>query len=395
MQLKLKKREDKRIRAGHAWIYSNEVDTQATPLSQFQPGQMASLVSADGQALGSVLMSPQALICGRLWRRQGDGEITTEEVQQRLLQAQALRQQCFDQPYYRLVYGDSDRLPGLVVDRFGDYLAVQLMSAAWEQRQSLLIDSLVAVFQPKGIVWCNDVPLREQEGLESYRRVAWGDVPERIELLENQGRYQIQPLSGQKTGWFYDHRQSRKRMGQYAAGKRVLDVFSYVGAWGIEAALSGATAVTCVDSSKSAIQQLTDNAALNGVSNQVSGVVGEANQVLSELCQDKQKFDLVILDPPAFIKRRKDAKAGLQGYRNINQKALRLLKPGGYLVSASCSMHLAEAQLQEIVQTSARHVDRFVQLVERGEQGPDHPVHPAIPETRYLKAMFFRVLNND
>ena len=395
MQLKLKKREDKRIRAGHAWIYSNEVDTQATPLNQFQPGQLVSLVSADGQALGSVLMSPQALICGRLWRRQGDGEITAEEVQQRLLQAQALRQQCFDQPYYRLVYGDSDRLPGLVVDRFGDYLAVQLMSAAWEQRQSLLIDSLVAVFQPKGIVWCNDVPLREQEGLESYRRVAWGDVPERIELLENQGRYQIQPLSGQKTGWFYDHRQSRKRMGQYAAGKRVLDVFSYVGAWGIEAALSGATAVTCVDSSKSAIQQLTDNAALNGVSDQVSGVVGEANQVLSELCQDKQKFDLVILDPPAFIKRRKDAKAGLQGYRNINQKALRLLKPGGYLVSASCSMHLAEAQLQEIVQTSARHVDRFVQLVERGEQGPDHPVHPAIPETRYLKAMFFRVLNND
>ena len=395
MQLKLKKREDKRIRAGHAWIYSNEVDTQATPLSQFQPGQMVSLVSADGQALGSVLMSPQALICGRLWRRQGDGEITAEEVQQRLLQAQALRQQCFDQPYYRLVYGDSDRLPGLVVDRFGDYLAVQLMSAAWEQRQSLLIDSLVEAFQPKGIVWCNDVPLREQEGLESYRRVAWGDVPERIELLENQGRYQIQPLSGQKTGWFYDHRQSRKRMGQYAAGKRVLDVFSYVGAWGIEAALSGATAVTCVDSSKSAIQQLTENAALNGVSDQVSGVVGEANQVLSELCQDKQKFDWVILDPPAFIKRRKDAKAGLQGYRNINQKALRLLKPGGYLVSASCSMHLAEAQLQEIVQTSARHVDRFVQLVERGEQGPDHPVHPAIPETRYLKAMFFRVLNND
>ena len=395
MQLKLKKREDKRIRAGHAWIYSNEVDTQATPLNQFQPGQLVSLVSADGQALGSVLMSPQALICGRLWRRQGDGEITAEEVQQRLLQAQALRQQCFDQPYYRLVYGDSDRLPGLVVDRFGDYLAVQLMSAAWEQRQSLLIDSLVEAFQPKGIVWCNDVPLREQEGLESYRRVAWGDVPERIELLENQGRYQIQPLSGQKTGWFYDHRQSRKRMGQYAAGKRVLDVFSYVGAWGIEAALSGATAVTCVDSSKSAIQQLTDNAALNGVSDQVSGVVGEANQVLSELCQDKQKFDWVILDPPAFIKRRKDAKAGLQGYRNINQKALRLLKPGGYLVSASCSMHLAEAQLQEIVQTSARHVDRFVQLVERGEQGPDHPVHPAIPETRYLKAMFFRVLNND
>lgn len=395
MQLKLKKREDKRIRAGHAWIYSNEVDTQATPLSQFQPGQMVSLVSADGQALGSVLMSPQALICGRLWRRQGDGDITAEEVQQRLLQAQTLRQQCFDQPYYRLVYGDSDRLPGLVVDRFGDYLAVQLMSAAWEQRQSLLIDSLVEAFQPKGIVWCNDVPLREQEGLESYRRVAWGDVPERIELLENQGRYQIQPLSGQKTGWFYDHRQSRKRMGQYAAGKRVLDVFSYVGAWGIEAALSGATAVTCVDSSKSAIQQLTENAALNGVSDQVSGVVGEANQVLSELCQDKQKFDLVILDPPAFIKRRKDAKAGLQGYRNINQKALRLLKPGGYLVSASCSMHLAEAQLQEIVQTSARHVDRFVQLVERGEQGPDHPVHPAIPETRYLKAMFFRVLNND
>ena len=395
MQLKLKKREDKRIRAGHAWIYSNEVDTQATPLSQFQPGQMVSLVSADGQALGSVLMSPQALICGRLWRRQGDGDITAEEVQQRLLQAQTLRQQCFDQPYYRLVYGDSDRLPGLVVDRFGDYLAVQLMSAAWEQRQSLLIDSLVEAFQPKGIVWCNDVPLREQEGLESYRRVAWGDVPERIELLENQGRYQIQPLSGQKTGWFYDHRQSRKRMGQYAAGKRVLDVFSYVGAWGIEAALSGATAVTCVDSSKSAIQQLTENAALNGVSDQVSGVVGEANQVLSELCQDKQKFDWVILDPPAFIKRRKDAKAGLQGYRNINQKALRLLKPGGYLVSASCSMHLAEAQLQEIVQTSARHVDRLVQLVERGEQGPDHPVHPAIPETRYLKAMFFRVLNND
>ena len=197
---------------------------------------------------------------------------------------------------------------------------------------------------------------------------------------------------GQKTGWFYDQRMNRARLRDYVSGKRVLDVFSYVGAWGLQAAAGGAGEVLCVDASETALGHIHANAAANGLSAQVATLQGDAFEALAELRSAQEKFDVVVLDPPAFIKRRKDAKAGEQAYYRLNQLGMQLLERDGILVSASCSHHLAESQLQKLLLHCSRHLDRHLQLLERGHQAPDHPVHPAIAETSYLKALFCRVL---
>jgi 23S rRNA (cytosine1962-C5)-methyltransferase len=221
--------------------------------------------------------------------------------------------------------------------------------------------------------------------------VAYGDVPESVELIENGTRFMAPVHGGQKTGWFYDHRINRSQLQQYVAGKRVLDVFSYIGGWGIQAAVAGASEVYCVDASATAIDAVLANATLNGVEDRVAAIQGKAIDVLKQLIADQERFDVVVLDPPAFIKKRKDQKAGEAAYRHINELGMRLLGRDGLLVSASCSMHLAKETLLDIVRASGRHLDRHVQIIGQGGQGPDHPIHPAIAETDYLKAVFARV----
>ena len=392
--LRLKANADRRLRAGHLWVYSNEIDVAATPLNLFQPGDQAILEAAGGKALGIVAMSPNNLICARLLSRDTKHVLDKSLLVHRLNVALSLRERLFDKPFYRLVYGDSDLLPGLVVDRFGDHLVVQLASAAMERAKDAVIEALVQVLKPRGILFKNDSSARDAEGLERYVDTAFGVVPEWVDLEENGVKFQAPVLEGQKTGWFYDHRMNRARLAPYVKGKRVLDLFSYIGGWGVQAAAFGASEVFCVDASGFALDGVERNAALNEVAEKVTCVEGDVFAALKELKAAEERFDVIVADPPAFIKRKKDIKNGEAAYRRLNETAMRMLNKDGILVSASCSMHLEEDHLQNILLTSARHLDRNIQLLERGAQGPDHPVHPAINETRYIKSLTVRLLPN-
>lgn len=381
---------ERRLRAGHVWIYSNEIDTARTPLKQFEPGQQVVVHNAAGKPLGIAYVNPHTLICARLVSR--DHALDKSLLVHRLNIALALRERVFPGPFYRLAYGDSDGLPGLVVDRFGDYVVVQVNTAGMERVLDDIVVALQQVLKPRGILLKNDSRVRAAEELPEYVRVAAGEVPEQVELTENGCRFLAPLYHGQKTGWFYDHRDARARLPLYAKERRVLDVFSYVGGWGIQAAAGGASETTFVDSSASALELVRANAALNGVGAAVRTLEGSAFDVLKELHEAGERFDTIVLDPPAFIPRRKDIKAGETAYRRINELAIRLLNRDGFLVSASCSLHLTRPALTDILRASARHLDRQLQVLEQHGQGADHPVHPAIAETDYLKSVFCRVL---
>lgn len=390
--VKLKKNEDRRLRAGHLWVYSNEVDTANTPLGQYETGQLVEIQTAGGLTLGTGYINPHSLICVRMVSRNTEYWLNHSLLVHRIQVALSLRERLYGKPYYRLVYGESDGLPGLVVDRFGDYLVAQITTAGMERVRDEVVSALQKVLQPAGILFRNDSSMRTMEGLESYNEVVHGEVPERVRLEENGVPFDVPLAAGQKTGWFYDHRENRARLGRYVQGSRVLDLFSYLGGWGVQAAVNGAEQVTCVDSSAAALEQLLDNAQLNGVQDKVTALQGDAFDALKSLRDERAKFDVVVLDPPAFIKRKKDTKKGLEAYRRLNELAMRLLSRDGILVSASCSFHLSRKELQNLLLKSSRHLDRNLSILEQGFQGPDHPIHPAIPETEYLKAIFCRVL---
>lgn len=389
--LKLKAKADRRLRAGHVWIYSNEVDTQATPLKNLQAGEQVVIESAQGKVLGVAIASPNSLICARLFGREPKYRLDKSLLVHRLNIALSLRQSVTDKPYYRLVYGDSDGLSGLVVDRFGDVLVVQIATAGMELIKEDIVAALVQVLKPTGILIKNDARIRAAEELPEYVEVAYGEVPDLVPIEENGVRFEVPVFGGQKTGWFYDHRASRQRLQDYVAGKRVLDVFSYIGGWGVQAASFGAESVMCVDASEQALDWVEHNAALNGVAEKVATFHGSAFDVMKQLHSEGERFDVVIIDPPAFIPRRKDIRKGEQAYRRANELAMRLLTKDAVLVSGSCSMHLSRESLVDILRASARHLDRQLQILEQGGQTFDHPIHPAIPETDYLKALFARV----
>ncbi|MFK7733212.1 MAG: class I SAM-dependent rRNA methyltransferase [Pseudomonadales bacterium] len=388
--LQLNRGADKRLRKGHLWVYSNEIDTKATPLKALQAGQQVQLLGEKQKTVGLATVNPNGLICARIFSREPKQRLDKSLLAHRFNQALSLRERFFDAPYYRLVYGDSDLLPGLVVDRFGEHLVVQIATAGMEAVSQEILDALDQCLRPESILFRNDHAAREMEGLPLHQ-TEYGPVPEFAELTENNTRFLAPIKAGQKTGWFYDHRMNRASLQTLCEGKRVLDVFSYTGGWGVQAAVAGAKEVICVDASAQALEWTNENAVLNGVQDSVSTMQGKAIEVMKTLIAEETRFDVVVLDPPAFIKRRKDQKSGEAAYYHINELGMRLLARDGLLVSGSCSMHLAQDRLIDQVRSAGRKIDRQVQIVHRGGQGPDHPVHPAIPETDYLKALFARV----
>jgi len=390
--LKLKKNEERRIRAGHLWVFSNEVDSAQTPFGQFEAGQLVELQAYTGKSLGIAYVNPASLICARLLSRDPKHPPSESLLVHRIKVALSLRQRFFPQPYYRLVYGESDFLPGLVVDRFDDVLVVQITTAGMEVMKLDVIAALEKVIRPRAILLRNDSPAREREGLPLYVDSVLGDVPEEVQVEDSGVSYRTSIVSGQKTGWYYDQRMNRQALAGIVRGQRVLDVFSYIGAWGVKAAVEGAAEVVCVDASAQALERVGENAELNNVAERMSGLQGDAFQVLKALREEREKFDVVIVDPPAFIKRKKDFKQGREAYHRINEMAMQLLSKDGLLVSGSCSHHLPRQELQRLLLAGARHLDRNMQVLMQGYQGPDHPVHPAIPETEYLKAIFARVI---
>ena len=390
LKLRLKPGKERRIRGGHPWVYSNEVDVAATPLKGLPAGAVVIVEDHRGGALGAATVSPNSLICARIYSRHPGQLLDNDFLCARLRAAMALREQTYPGGCYRLCYGDADGLPGLVVDRFGDYLAVQLTTAGMDAIRDQVITALRQVVGPKGIVLRNLGPFRQMEGLPEEVVVAWGDVPESVEISENGARFAVPLLQGQKTGWFYDHRENRALLQRLCPGKTVLDVFSYAGGWGVEALVAGAESACCVDASAEALRAAQASAELNGVEGRFSRVQGKATDVLKALAAEGRQFDVVVLDPPAFIKRRKDIRQGEKAYHQINQLAMKVLAPGGLLVSASCSMHLSEAMLMDVVRQAGARSGRQLQVIHSGGAGLDHPLHPAIAETRYLKAIFCR-----
>lgn len=391
--LHLKKNEERRLRQGHLWVYSNEVDIKRSPLADFSPGQQVVVAGNDGKALGCAYVNPHSLICGRMVSRSDNQRLDQSLLVHRIKIALSLRERFFDKPFYRLVYGESDFLPGLVVDRFGDVLVAQLNTAGMDVLREEVVAALDKVLKPRAILLRNDSSARLQEGLEQEVVTALGEVPQSVEIEENNTRFEVPLLSGQKTGWFYDHRLNRARLQHLAADKRVLDVFSYIGGWGVAAASAGASEVVCIDSSPRALDMVERNAQLNNVGDRVQCIEGDAFEALKALRAERERFDVVVVDPPAFIKRRKDAKKGIEAYRRLNQAAMQLLGKDGILVSASCSYHLQRDSLRDLLQQGARHLDRSLQIIEQGHQGPDHPIHPAIVETDYIKCLTARVVS--
>lgn len=391
-RLRLAKHEDRRLRAGHVWIFSNEVDAKVTPLTGFEPGQPVLVEDAGGRPLGTGYVNPHALICARLVSRDPAYVLDRSLITHRLNIALSLRERLYDSPYYRLTFGDSDALPGLVIDRYGDVCVAQITTAGMERVKDDILAALAKTVRPRAVLWRNDAAVRALENLPAYVEPALGEVPDTITLEEHGARFEVPLAGGQKTGWYYDQRPNRARLRAYARGCRVLDVFSYLGGFGVQAARSGATGVVCVESSSRAADLLRQNAAANGVGDAIEVVTEDAFEALRRLRAARERFDVVVLDPPALIKRKKDIKEGTLAYRRLNEMALQVLAKDGILVSCSCSYHLTRETLREALLRASRHLDRFLALLEEGSQGPDHPVHPAIPETGYLKAYFARVL---
>jgi 23S rRNA (cytosine1962-C5)-methyltransferase len=392
--LRLKRNEDRRLHTGHLWIFSNEVDTQQTPLTKFKAGELVRVLAHNDRALGLAYVNPQSLISARMlgtWKVPDVAWLVT-----RIRAALSLRERLYPRPYYRLVYGESDGLPGLVVDRYGSACVVQIGTAGMENLKPQIQEALIQVIRCESLLFKNDSSAREMEGLPNYVEAAKGQFDGLGQVMEDGLEFRAPLVEGQKTGWFFDQAANRRALTKYVRkGARVLDVFSYVGAWGVRAAHSGAAEVLCVDSSAAALELAASNAQRNGVNEGNGGklttVKGDAFDVLEDLAKKRARFDIVVIDPPAFAKRKKDLPKALAAYKRLNQLAMRLMGDEGVLVSCSCSYHVTPEDLQDAIAKAARAADKHLQILEIGGQAPDHPVHPAIPETRYLKAYFCRV----
>lgn len=385
-RLRINKRDQQRIRDGHLWVYSNEVDTKVTPLKAIE-GHLVDLEDHRGQFIATASFNSQSLICARIVSNTAMSELDQTFFADKIEAALAIREQLFKQPYYRLVFGEGDFLPGLVIDRFNDIFVVQISTQAIENVKSILVAALQSIFgQDIRILFKHDGKGRHMEQLPEYNEHVGAEF-EYIELIENGVQFQT-PFDGQKTGWFFDHRAGRQWLNDCVSGKSVLDIFSYVGGWGIQAAKNGASKVTCVDSSQKAIDHVAYNATLNQVSN-VTAICADAFEYLK--AKTNEQFDVVVLDPPALIQKRRDFEQGRQAYFVLNEQALKRTKDGGILISASCSLHMTTEELLKIVQQVARRQQKQVQLIHQARPAADHPRLLSMPEADYLKCFMFKV----
>ncbi len=390
--LQLKPREEKRLLAGHLWVYSNEVDNRKTPLKRFKPGQPVMIVSASSRVIGTGYVNPNSLICARLVTRSLETALDGVLIRQRLGQALALRQAIYPEPYYRLCFGESDGLPGLVLDRFGQYCSGQITTAGMQRFQAEIESALDELLQPRSLIWRNDVAVRQLEGLPAENELVFGQMPDEVEVHEAGLVFRTSLTQGQKTGWFYDQTANRYRLGKYVAGADVADLYSYLGGWGLRAAQAGAQSVVCVDSSPAAVAGVQRAAEDNQLNDRVKACQKDVQAWMQEAADAGRQYDVVVLDPPALIKRKRDQRDGQRAYQRLNELALRIVRPGGVLFSFSCSQHLSRDELRKTINRAGMRQGIPLQVLENLQQGPDHPVHPAMVETEYLKGFVIRRL---
>lgn len=390
--LRLKKREERRVQSGHGWVFSNEIDTQATPLKQLEPGSAITLETSNGKFLAHAYVNPHSLITARVTSRRANKPFSATMLRERLELALQLRSYRYSDNYYRLVHSEGDFLPGLTVDRYDNVLVVQITTAGMERFRDDIVDALQQLCEARSIFLRNDTPVRELEQLPLYREWAVGGVVDVLQIRENGLHFEVPAEISQKTGWFYDHRDSRAALAPWVSGKRVLDVYSYVGGFGVCAAHMGAREVLGIDVSANAVDAAMANAALNNVSDRYSARCADAVEAMRTLFEEGERFDVVVLDPPAFIKRRKDRDAGLRHYALNNRLAMRLLAPGGVLFSASCSQALSHDDLLQQMRKSLPASALGLQILAPLQQAADHPVNVAMPETLYLTGAVARVV---
>jgi 23S rRNA (cytosine1962-C5)-methyltransferase len=381
--------QDRRVKAGHPWAFSNEI-AMSPALRALPPGHAVRLEGDDGVRHGAWTFNPHSLIAARLLDREPDAALDLAWAKRRLGAALALRTKLLDAPFYRLVHAEADGLPGLVIDRYGDALALQANTAGMEVLTPLLVEALQALLAPRLIVARNDAAVRTLEGLPEETRVLLGEAaPARAE--EGGLGFAVDLLGGQKTGWFFDQRENRYRVARLAPGATVLDAFCHTGGFGLRCAAAGAARVTLLDRSAHALDLAMATAAANGLAARVEARKAEALEDLERMAGSGTRFDIVVADPPAFAKSRKDQPAALRGYGKLARLAAARVAPGGFLFIASCSHHVAAGDFADAVIWGIGRAHRHGRLLFQGGAGPDHPVHPALPESAYLKALLFQL----
>lgn len=390
-RLTLRPKREGRAAAGHPWIFSNELEAGFVDL---EPGAAVDVFDAKGAFVGRGLLSPHSLIAVRLYTKSRYDDLDAPLFYaSRIREALAYREAVYPgRSAYRLVHAEGDFLPGLVVDRFGDALAVQLNTVGLDRRRPQLEAALRDVLGSVGAVLRNDNRVRELEGLALGREAWFGEIPEHVEFDELGVRFRVELLGGQKTGHFFDQAENRLAAGRLSAGRSVLDVYANSGGFALQALAHGATRAITVDKSAPNAERALENAALNGFEGRLDAVVAEGAAFLEKLVGEGKRFGVVVLDPPAFAKTRKTAGNALRGYERINALGMSLVEPGGFLVTSSCSHHVHEDRFLEMLAKAASTAGRRLRMVRRGEQAADHPVLPAVPETRYLKQVTLQVL---
>ncbi len=385
--LTLKAGAERRLLQGHRWVFSNEIGAE---LKACEPGSWAQVFTGKGVPLGSGYVNPHSLIAVRLVCPPGKSPERSFFVS--LLQRAAhYRQRVYPgSECYRLVYGEADGLPGLIVDRYGDVLVYQITTLGMARLEHLLREILFEEFKPCSMVYRHDSPVRALEGLETSRGIACGELPSELWVAMDGMEYLVDPLEGQKTGLYLDQRENRRALARWVEGKKVLDLFCYDGAWALSAGRFGAREVVGVDRSAGAVARAMRNAERNHLTDRCRFHQEEVLAFLKNV--EKGSFDVVIVDPPAFAKSKKDLVEAQKGYIDLNRRALRALPAGGVLVSCSCSYHMSEDLFQMMLLRAAQADGRQLRVLEARSQALDHPVLLAMPETRYLKCYFMEVV---
>lgn len=376
----------RRAEGGHPWVYSNEIRMDAAAKA-LPPGSLVTLRRADESPLGVAMFNPHTLLAARLLDRDALRPIGTRFLLRRLERALAIRERLFTEPYYRLVHAEADGLPGLVADRFGEVLVVEENAAGMARLEPLILDALQSLLSPAAIVLRNDSPVRTLEGLALETRLARGALPERLLLREEGLSFPVDPIAGQKTGWFFDQRENRAFVARLCRGARVLDLYSGTGGFAVAAAAAGAASAEGVDRSEAALGLARQAAEENGLAERCLFRRGEAFAEAARLAETSERFDVVVADPPAFAKSKKEHGAALRGYRKLARLSAALVGRAGFLFLASCSYHVAEAEFLEAVRRGVADAGRAARILRLAGAGPDHPIHPLLPETAYLKTV--------
>jgi 23S rRNA (cytosine1962-C5)-methyltransferase len=389
--IKLKKGQDRKVNAGHPWVYSNEIESDPK-LAEIPSGSLVKIANAFENFLGFGYYNRHSLIAVRILTKKEHQEINQEFFTKKIEQALKLRADFFAEPYYRLIHSEADGLPGLVADRFNNLVVLQVTTAGMENLLEQIVAALNSLIPNLTIVLRNDVPARKLEGLQEYTKVLQGELPAENILIENGLKFNFDPINGQKTGWFFDQRENRKFIAELVKGKDMLDCYCYNGGFGINAAGAGANSVTFIDSSDLAIKNVKENISLNNLSaGNFEFVNGKVFDELENLTKTGRKFQVVVLDPPAFVKSKKDFFAGIKGYEKLTKLATKLVAKNGYLFIASCSHN---ASLQDLIRSSASGIDKAgksAKIVRVFGAGFDHPLHPFLPESEYLKSITYQI----